>query len=370
MKNCHLKALSLNNYRNFTDLRLEFTNKPIIIIGENGSGKTNILESISLLSPGKGLRQAKFDDICNSYQNNWHSNFIMESKLGIAEITTNYTKAPRSRKIVYNSSKIASLELTKLVNIIWLTPQMDGIFLGSSSNRRKFLDRIVYNFENKHAKNVSNYEHYSRERLKMLQEDIMEPSWLGHLEEKMAMLAKEITFNRNKVIDFMQQAIDNLDSKFPKAELAVSKLITENIDFESDFIDYYKEKLQQGRQKDKLSNRTNFGVHRVDFLVYYPQRDNMLAKFCSTGEQKAMLISIIISEIEAIKQKAKLAPILLLDELFVHLDDVRKNYLIEFVLNSGLQSFITATDINDIKELSKHSQIVKLAAKIGVCEYG
>src|SRR5690348_14295207 len=145
--NVYLTKLALNNYRNFSQLELNFNNNIIIILGDNGTGKTNMLESISLLSPGRGFRGAKYDDIaCHNNEHGWLVNYYLQSKVGSAHIKSEFDKKNNSRTIEYNGSKIANSELPGLLNVIWLTPQMEGIFLAPAADRRKFLDRIVYNF--------------------------------------------------------------------------------------------------------------------------------------------------------------------------------------------------------------------------------
>ena len=194
MKEVYLEHLSLDNYRNFSVFSTEFKNGINIIIGKNGSGKTNVLESISFLSPGKGLKSAHFDDVRKHETSKWGANFKLKSKLGIAEISSSYTENERSRKMFYNGSKISGNELSNLLNVIWLTPQMEGLFLGSSSARRKFLDRIVFSFDANHAKNIANYDHYMRERNKSLANGNLESqdSWLSILEKQMAEFAFKI----------------------------------------------------------------------------------------------------------------------------------------------------------------------------------
>ena len=357
MKQVHIKQIDFQNYRNFSELCISCSEGINIICGANGSGKTNILESMSLLSPGKGLKSAHFDDICKSGEQGWQSKFNLQSKLGIAEISMSHSLQERSRKLSYNGSKMSSSELPNLLNVIWLTPQMEDLFLGGASARRKFLDRIVYNFDNNHAKVIVKYEHFLRERNKVLSQgySAAESSWLDTLEEKMTEAAELIEKARKLAVDLMQKSIDSLDTPFPKAHLKLSYLHDEQNSW-GDFSENYRAELKAKRQKDAYSGRANFGVHRSDLLVSYEDKKRE-ARMCSTGEQKALLISLTLSSIELIRHNTGWAPIILLDELFVHLDDNRKKYLADYIINSKLQTFITTTDIVGLEELANSANI-------------
>ena len=373
MKKLNIQSINLRNYRNFRKLDIETKGQNIIFIGKNGTGKTNLLESISLLVPGRGLRSAALDDICHNDEKSWYSHFAINSKLGKAKITNNFTHSPRKRVIEYNGSKITNAELTNFLNIIWLTPQMDNIFLESASGRRRFLDRIVYNFYHNHAKEVYRYEHYVSERLRLLvksgQNNISSKNnWLDILEYKIVLAAKNIFINRNKVVAMIQESINNMDSTFPKATLQISSLsdqchkdyLYSDIQFNLETFDQnYSKILQDSRKKDSVTGKTNFGVHRNDFLVTHLEK-NRLAKLCSTGEQKSMLISITLAKIEAIKKHQSVVPIMLLDELFVHLDHTNSNKLIAYILSSNMQVLITATDLNGIDKLKDFVKIIEL----------
>ncbi|MDC0864889.1 DNA replication/repair protein RecF [Rickettsiaceae bacterium] len=360
IKEVYLRDVVLQDYRNFSDVHLEFSSGVNVIVGSNGSGKTNILESISFLSPGKGLKSSNFDIICKYGMTSWKSRFTAKSKVGVSEIESSFNIAQKSRGIKYNGSKISSNALLDLLNVVWLTPQMEGLFLDSTSVRRRFLDRIVYNFDVRHAKHITSYEHFMRERNKILaQGNVMsESAYLSTIEERMATDAENIENARHKTITLMQGVIDSLDTEFPKANLDLTKLSEEQDNWD-DFTKEYASILKENRQKDSYSGRTNFGVHKADLLISYREK-GCLAKICSTGEQKALLISVILSSIEFIKQNTGAAPILLLDELFVHLDIERKNQLIEYIISTKLQTFITTADIVDVGKLGSIAHIINL----------
>ena len=360
MKNIYLEKCYFDNYRNFENLSLDFAEQVNIIVGPNGSGKTNILEAISLLSPGKGLKSSNYDEICRYGHAKWLTRFKLNSKLGIAEINMEFNNAEKSRKIDYNGSKISSAELPNLINPIWVTPQIDGIFLGGASIRRKFLDRIVYNFNPIHAKRLSKYDYFIRERNKILAHGGWEGqgAWLSTIEEKIVEEGILIETNRQKAVSSMQKAIDELETDFPKAILSLSKLFDGQYDL-SNIAQVYVESLKNNRKKDSYAGRAALGVHRSDFIVVHSEK-GCKAKYCSTGEQKAMLITLILASVESIIKNTDCTPVLLLDELFIHLDPNRKNQLAEYINFTKLQTFITSTDMLGIEYLAKKSNIINL----------
>lgn len=364
MKNVYLKELRLKHYRNFDSFEIRVDNNPIVIIGENGSGKTNVLEAISLNFPGKGLRSASLDDICKSGRDYCCSKAVLQTKLGVAEISTAFYLKDNKRLIEFNGSKIRNSELSRLSNIVWITPGMDHIFLAGASDRRRFFDRIVYGLDSSHAGEVKKYEYYLRERAVMLQRDRAEQNWLTILEEKIAGHAIKIVQNRLNAVKRLQDAIDSYDNDFPKAELyitgVVEDMVLESGGAEPDkVVEFIKNQLAAFRDNDKMSRRNNFGPHRSDFVVTN-RVGNMPAGLCSTGQQKALLITVILAQVNSAIRDSITAPILLLDEAFVHLDDRRKDYLIDFFVESGLQSWITATDLSGIEKLAKQAEVVRL----------
>jgi DNA replication and repair protein RecF len=332
----------------------------VILIGENGVGKTNLLEAISLFFPGRGIRSAKLDEICKYTTDHWTVSALFQSKIGFAEIRNNFNIHPKKRIIEFNGSKISNSELSKLSSMVWITPQMEGIFLDSPTIRRKFFDRIVYNFDHSHAANVHEYEHYIHERINFLRQDYPDESWLKIIEEKISKVSLAIAKNRISVLNQLQKAINNISNEFPKANLAIEGSIESKLELDDlEIISFIQSKLCSERLHDKLSGRTNFGVHRSDFIVIHNDK-NILAKFCSTGEQKALLISLVLAQLNAGIVATGYKPILLMDEIFVHLDDRRKQYLIDFFLNINLQVWITATDLNGIENFANVAHVIRL----------
>jgi DNA replication and repair protein RecF len=351
---CSLDELSLTSYRNFEHFSLKTHAKPVIILGQNGVGKTNILESISLLFPGKGLKNTKFDDICpkdGEYTEHfWKIEANLTSPFGKINLSSFYNKDQdgSKRSVFFNGSKITNAELARVNSVIWLTPQMDYIFIGPSADRRKFFDRMVYTFDPEHSARINKYEYYVRERAILLQ-TTKNPQWLSLLEEKIAETSVAIAFARLQTLHALQESIVAFESEFPKAQLSLDgdlESIAENFTA-LELENLVKEKLHSNREIDAQSKRTNFGAHRTDLVAFHPLTQKP-ANICSTGEQKALLISIILAEIYAKSKWTSNLPIVLLDEVTVHLDLIRRKFLIEHLVSTNAQFWITANNIEQI----------------------
>lgn len=358
-----LSSLFLENYRNFSHLQIDAKDSPVIIIGENGNGKTNILESVSMLFPGRGLRHAKMEEMCKQGTHSWRVDAMMQSKLGVAELKNHFDLAAGKRLTQYNGSKITNSELSRFANIIWLTPQMEGIFLSGLTERRRFFDRIVYGFIPTHASSVSKYEHYLQERMRLIEQASTDNEWLDIIESKIAAESYAIARNRVEVLGKMQAAINKTESSFPKAIINISgfaenKLRSQESSSEA-VIQEISHSFKTSRSSDLGAGRALFGTHRSEFLVTHAE-NGQPAKFCSTGQQKAMLISIMLAQVHALISSTGYPPILLLDEVFVHLDDRRKKYLSDFFTGSGMQVWITATETAGIKEFAETALMVEV----------
>lgn len=370
-KSSYLKHISLHNYRNFTKINLEIsTDAVIVILGDNGTGKTNILEAISQLAPGKGLRSAKLEDICNNNgsksvqrANEWSINtLLMQSSTHQIELTLQYNALLAKKIALFNGSKISNQELIKIINVVWLIPQMEGIFLDNSSNRRKFFDRIVYNFDQEHAKNLNKYTYYTQERIKMLTDHFMELRWLEVLELKIAEISEIISKSRHLVIHQIQNNSNIISTEFPKALIQIEGIIEQEFMKNASrehIVQFIQKHLFKNRDIDRINGRSTFGIHKSDFIVYN-HKNQIRAKHCSTGEQKALLISIMLAQIYTMINQYGIKPILLLDELFVHLDDKRKGFLSNFIKEFQLQTFITTTDFHGIENVRQNAQIIHI----------
>ncbi|AIL65199.1 DNA replication and repair protein recF [Rickettsiales bacterium Ac37b] len=367
-----INKLVLKNFRNHNDLNWNLTEKPIVITGKNGAGKTNILEAVSLLAPGRGMRNAKLTELDQYLTNdeqkikNWSIESIAASSFGITEIITHraYSDLENSNKrvIKVNDKPLKQQsELTKLLNIIWLIPQMDYLFLSGSSTRRKFFDRLVFNFFPDHAEYLTNYENAMRERAKLLKENRYDNYWLNALEHTMAETGVAIASARVQVLEYLKSYMKRLNSCFPKALLDISgTLETAIVKISATALEEnFRAELSSARSLDVLSGRTTTGIHRSDLLVYHEEK-NIEASSCSTGEQKALLISIILALVKAKIELFASVPILLLDEIVAHLDDIRKEALFVELLDLKTQVWMTSTKANIFESLKNNAQFIEL----------
>jgi DNA replication and repair protein RecF len=358
-----LQRLTLSHFRNYASLRLDLTPQPVIITGCNGAGKTNILEAVSLLSPGRGLRNAALPEI--DTQNGgmpWALATIAHTADGMREIGTGRMEGASKRIIKVDGQVMrGQTELASLLSVIWLTPQMDQIFIAASSLRRRFLDRLVLNFDPSHASHIARYEHAMRERARLLRVPRPDPQWLTILEQKMAAMGVTIAASRRQTVDYLTHTIATATSPFPKAQLALQGEVEEALEYKPalEVEEFFAARLLQLRPLDAQSGRTNMGIHRSDLAVTHGGK-HIAAEFCSTGEQKALLISIILAEARARISWRQSVPILLLDEIIAHLDQSRRTALFDEILSMQAQSWITGTDETLFNPLKNSAQFLQI----------
>ena len=381
-----LKRLTLVNFRNYKYLRLNFDKKFVILCGENGSGKTNILEAISFLSQGRGLRSAKlseiktFDFLANTQKtptfinnNGWAvsaqiTNGEEEFNIGtsvessIKEIDYNETKEVERRIVNINNQKISSQhELGNYLSLIWITPQMDRLFQTSAQNRRTFLDRIVYLFDTNHSKRLSSFDNTYRQWLQLLKNGNINNNWLDSLEEQIAGIGVAIAAARKEQITKLNEFMEhNIDDIFPEATLLLDGTIEKMLDKKPAIYveEFYKESLHNMR-KSILLNDNNNVINRTDLKAIYKKK-NVPASLCSTGEQKSLLLSIILSQARCITNSKGTPPILLLDELDAHLDNIKKDAFISKVGELNTQSFLTTTNMFEFSNIKNISQFFEI----------
>lgn len=364
-----VRRLTLTDFRNYAFLRVNPELRPVIITGENGSGKTNILEAVSFLTPGRGMRSAKLADIKrftpavigSGYlpaNTSWAVSATIskngeEFEIGTAvessiKETEEEARTFDRRIVKIDGEKSSSqADLGRFLSAIWLTPQMDRLFRGGSQPRRSFLDRLVYAFDNEHAKRCTDFEHAYKQWYQLLKNSNgnTDGYWLTSLEETMSALGVAIAAARREQIARLNRFIEQEpDDIFPNVALELDGTIEKMLDNMPaiEVEDYYCHKLQAER-RNVLFNDSVDGVNRSDFKVFYKKK-GMPAELCSTGEQKSLLISIILAQTKCQILYQGFAPILLLDEVAAHLDDNKREALLAKIRELDLQAWITSTN--------------------------
>ncbi|WP_345096592.1 DNA replication/repair protein RecF [Bartonella acomydis] len=345
-----VRQLRLVRYRNYSSLKIHFSGQHVVFTGHNGAGKTNLLEALSFLSPGRGLRRAAYSDI--SFADGGGEGFIIFARLecalyGEVNIGTALEIADNSRKIHINGVNETGDSLTDYCHMSILTPSMDGLFTGSSLERRRFLDRMVLAIDPLHSRRIADYDRVMRARNRLFLDGNEDYIWFNALEKQMAELATAIAAARIDVIRLLNDMFAQMPSQraFPCAflqidgflETALNKLSA--VEVEEQFCD----RLRHNRTIDRAAGRTLEGPHRTDLQVFYADK-NMAATFCSTGEQKALLTGLVLCHARLTGMMSQKAPILLLDEMAAHLDSHRRAALFDILDDLGGQTFMTGTD--------------------------
>lgn len=354
-----LRSIQLHAFRNYrdsvvTDLESGF----VVLTGQNGAGKTNILEAVSLLSPGRGLRGAKFSELQNrqvAAAASWSVAAQVESPVGPVRIGTGMKPGPQGDRRTARVNGVdlkAQADLSEYLSCVWLTPQMDGLFINAASDRRRFFDRLVYAFDPAHAGRITRYESVMAQRARLLRDQRdkkipADPAWLSSLESTMAETGVAIAAARLQALDSLSAYMEGLlrGTGFPAADLRLAGGVEEDLarrpalDVEDDL----RARLAATRPYDAEQGGTSVGAHRTDFQVTYAEK-NMPAQHCSTGEQKALLTGIVLAHAVRTRDLRDVAPILLLDEVAAHLDARRRQSLFDVLGDLGGQVFVTGTD--------------------------
>jgi len=350
-----IKSLKLINFRSHSDFSLSLSGKPLAIIGDNGAGKTNILEAISLLSPGRGMRNSKFSEMVKDDNSMpWGVNFNILSNGKNYEVSSGLRDNQKGRDIKINSKKVSgSSALPEIILLSWLTPSMDQIFNETPSYRRRFIDRLCAVYEKNHTKNIKIYEKLMAERNSSFKSKVLDNVWLDALENQMSDVSIAIAETRLTFISDLNKVLEtNLDPVWPRAHLEIYGFV-ENL-VSSWNSGKAKEMLcnefKNNRERDFFSKRTNEGVHRSDLLVNEKNK-KIEAKKCSTGEQKSLLMGIILSHLELVSSFKSRYPVLLLDEVLAHFDKIRRKSFFKQIQEIGSQIIMTGTDISVFEEL-------------------
>jgi DNA replication and repair protein RecF len=357
--------LTLTNFRSYASGEIATSGRPVVLVGPNGAGKTNVLDALSLLSPGRGLRGAKLSEHIRrgpSVQSDalWGVAATVTHDGEGYEIGTGLTLGPNGgerRQLRLNGAPAASTaDLSEILQINWLTPAMDRLFIESASGRRRFLDRLVFGFDAGHARRSVRYETAMRERARLLKFGPRDPAWLDGLEAEMAQAGAEMIAARAETAARLNRALERRGEAgvFPCAQLAVAGEADALLQESSGPVAALRERLSRARMRDAEAGRTTFGPHLSDLAVRHTQK-RVDARECSTGEQKALLISIILAQAWESSHIGG-APILLLDEIAAHLDATRRAALAGEILALGAQAWMTGTDISLFEAFGSHAQ--------------
>lgn len=360
-----VERLKLHNFRCYQSAAFDdLANGLIVLHGPNGAGKTNILEALSILSPGRGLRGAKILDMqCNQTGQAWAVSASVTNNYGSVQLGTGLESEKQKRIVRINGENARGQNaLAEHMSCVWLTPQMDRLFLDSSRERRKFLDRLVFTFDPGHSGRVTRYENAMRQRSKLLQDGKGDPAWLEGLEAQMAETGIAIAAARLDFIQRLQSACDASDHQhFPLSKLnakgTVEELLRNATALEVE--DMFKYQLSESRGVDMLTGGAATGPHKSDLTVHYAEK-NMPADQCSTGEQKALLIGIILAHARLIAAERGAPPVLLLDEVAAHLDEGRRAALYELLIDLGGQVWLTGTDYSLFEAIKGKAQFFEI----------
>ncbi|HEX3808330.1 MAG TPA: DNA replication/repair protein RecF [Rhizomicrobium sp.] len=359
----------LTNFRSYAVGEIATSGRPVVLAGPNGAGKTNLLDAISLLSPGRGLRGTRLGEHTRkgpaaSSEALWGVAATVSRGDESYEIGTGLTLGPNGgerRQMRLNGAPASNpADMAELVQMAWLTPAMDRLFIEGASGRRRFLDRLVFGFTSIHARNATRYETAMRERARLLKFGPRDPAWLDGLEAEMTQAGIAVAQARAEAVVRLNRALAERGEagEFPSALLSLEgdadALIAEHGNASADA---FREHFARARIRDAEAGRTTFGPHLSDLGVRHTAR-RMDAHECSTGEQKALLISIVLAHAwELSHMREGRAPILLLDEIAAHLDVRRRAALFGEILALGAQAWMTGTDMDMFLPLKERADL-------------
>ncbi len=355
-----IDTLALSHFRSHRATRLAFDGRPVALVGPNGAGKTNVLEAVSLLSPGRGLRRAAAEDLSRRPEAlGWKISASVQGLTAAHELET-WAEPGEPRQVRIDSKQATQASLGRVLRVLWLVPAMDRLWIEAAEGRRRFLDRLTLSFFPDHAEHSLTYEKAMRDRNRLIKDQVTDAHWYSALEALMAEAGEQITAHRRATIDRIATAADPA-SAFPSADL---RLIGPEGTEDPDDLAVA---LAESRRRDIAAGRTLVGPHRADLLARYAAK-GVPADQCSTGEQKALLISLILANARALTQDLGRAPILLLDEVAAHLDEQRRAALYEEICALGAQALMTGTESDLFTALGDRGHTLKITDQNGISQ--
>ena len=348
-----ITALSLSHFRSHRATRLTFDGRPVAIVGPNGAGKTNILEAVSLLSPGRGLRRAAGEDLTRRPEAlGWRITARVRGLAADHDIETG-AEGGEARQLRIDGKAAPQLALGRILRVLWLVPAMDRLWIEAAEGRRRFLDRLTLSFFPDHAEVALAYDKAMRERNRLLKEGVSDARWYGALEGQMAEAAAGLITNRKAALARLAAAQEGAETAFPRADLS---LTAPEGEAETGALPAL---WAEGRRRDMAAGRTLAGPHRTDLAALFAAKATPAAQ-CSTGEQKALLISLILANARALAADLGRAPVLLLDEVAAHLDSTRRAALYDEICALGAQALMTGTEAALFDPLGDRAQTLHL----------
>lgn len=356
-------ALTLSHFRSHKLARISVDERPVALYGPNGAGKTNILEAVSLFSPGRGLRRASAEDMTRRPEAlGWKLMGQLTSLGQVHEVET-WSEGGAARQVRIDGKAASQVALGRIARVLWLIPAMDRLWIEGAEGRRRFLDRMTLSFFPDHAEASLTYEKAMRERNRLLKDQVRDAHWYAALERQMAEAGHKIHQARCAALVQLSAAQDNAETAFPTATLELQQSEGEMPESEVDL----REALEESRFRDIAAGRTLVGPHRTDLYGVYAAK-GVPARDCSTGEQKALLVSLILANARALAQHFGAPPLLLLDEVAAHLDAGRRAALYDEICALGAQAWMTGTGPELFEELGTRAQYIEVTEVDGVSD--
>jgi DNA replication and repair protein RecF len=372
MTAARIRRLTLTNFRSYRAAQIELASSPIVLVGPNGAGKTNLIEAISFLAPGRGLRRATLDEVAFAEgDGSWAISADVDGALGLATLGTGIEAPGADSAALSRLCRIDREPATSVaafadhLRVIWLVPSMDGMFNGPASERRRFLDRLALALDAEHSGRVAALERALRSRNRLLEEPRPDPHWLDAVERETAEVAVAVAAQRAETVARLKRAIEARSdpaSVFPPAEIAldgwIEALVSQQPAIEVE--DRYRAVLRANRARDAAAGRTLDGPHLTDLAVTHGGK-GIPAADSSTGEQKALLIGLILGHASLIAEMSGFAPVLLLDEVVAHLDPARRSALYGELDKLGAQAWLTGADPAAFAEIEARADVFQVS---------
>jgi DNA replication and repair protein RecF len=372
MPSARIRRLSLSNFRSYHAAQIDIGGGLAVLVGPNGAGKTNLIEAISFLAPGRGLRRATLEDVAfTEGDGSWAVSAEIEGALGLATLGTGIEPpagedAHIARKCRIDREPVSSAAaFADHLRVIWLVPAMDQLFNGPASERRRFLDRLVLTVDAEHQSRVNALERALRSRNRLLEDQRPDPHWLDAIEHETAELAVAVAALRAQTVALLQARLaarHKPDSPFPAADIAldgwIEKLVGQHPAAEVE--DHYRAVLRDNRARDAAAGRTLDGPHLTDLAVAHAGK-GIAAADASTGEQKALLIGLVLAHAGLIAEMTGFAPVLLLDEVVAHLDPLRRAALYAELETLGAQVFMTGADAAAVADIASRAELFEVS---------